>query len=58
LFTLSLFRDLQNGEQFLFYEGGQDNLYNKQSEKVYDPMEGILTQNSDLTFVFQTITSQ
>lgn len=40
------------------YEDGQDNLYNEQGEKVYDPMEGILTQISDPNIVLQTITSQ
>lgn len=41
-----------------FYEDGQDNLYNEQGEKVYDPMDGILTQISDPNIVLQTITSQ
>lgn len=41
-----------------FYEDGQDNVFNEQGEKVFDPMEGILTEITDPNIVLETITSQ
>ena len=43
---------------FFFYEDGLDNLYNERGEKVYDPMEGILTDVSDPNIVLENITSR
>lgn len=42
---------------FFFYEDGQDNVFNEQGEKVFDPMEGILTQITDPKVVLETIAS-
>lgn len=41
-----------------FYEDGQENVYNEQGIKVFDPMEDILTQITDPNIVLETITSQ
>ncbi|KAG1446093.1 hypothetical protein G6F55_011686 [Rhizopus delemar] len=41
-----------------FYEDGLENLYNDRGEKVYDPMEGVLTDVSDPNIVLEKITSK
>ncbi|KAI8059691.1 hypothetical protein BDF21DRAFT_315180, partial [Thamnidium elegans] len=41
-----------------FYEDGHDNVYNEYGERVFDPMEGVLTEVSDPNVVLETITSQ
>lgn len=41
-----------------FYAVGQDNLYNDQGVKVYDPMEDVLTQITDPKIVLETVTNQ
>ncbi|KAI8095867.1 hypothetical protein BDF21DRAFT_329678, partial [Thamnidium elegans] len=40
-----------------FYEDGQENIFNEK-EKVYDPMEDILTYIGDPNLVLETITSR
>jgi hypothetical protein len=42
----------------LFYKDGHENVYNEEKEKVFDPMEGVLTEISDPNVVLETITSQ
>lgn len=44
-------------ERPFFYEDGQDNLYNEQGVKVYDPMEGILTEINDPNVILQRVTT-
>jgi transposase len=41
-----------------FYEDGHDNVYNEDGEKVFDPMEGVLTEVNDPNVILETITSQ
>ena len=41
-----------------FYEDEHDNVYNKDGERVFDLMEGMLTEISDSNVVLETITSQ
>ena len=41
-----------------FYEDEHNNAYNKDGERVFDPMEGVLTEISDPNIVLETITSQ
>ncbi|KAG1607144.1 hypothetical protein G6F46_012510 [Rhizopus delemar] len=41
-----------------FYEDGQENLFNEHGEKVYDPMEDVLTQIDDPNIVLETITNR
>jgi hypothetical protein len=41
-----------------FYEDGQENIFNEEEEKVYDPMEDILTHVDDPNIVLETIISQ
>jgi hypothetical protein len=41
-----------------FYEGEHNNAYNKDGERVFDPMEGVFTEISDPSVVLETITSQ
>jgi hypothetical protein len=45
-------------ERSFFYEDGQDNLYNEYGVKVYDPMEGILTEINDPNVILQRVTGQ
>ncbi|KAI8085257.1 hypothetical protein BDF21DRAFT_336529, partial [Thamnidium elegans] len=40
-----------------FYEDGQENIFNG-GEKVYDPMEDVLTHVDDPNIVLETITSR
>ncbi|KAI8082094.1 hypothetical protein BDF21DRAFT_338477, partial [Thamnidium elegans] len=40
-----------------FYEDGQENIFNEK-EKVYDPMEDVLTYVGDPNIVLETITSR
>jgi hypothetical protein len=42
----------------LFYKDGQENLLNEFGEKVYDPMEDVLTQVDDLNVFLKTITNR
>ncbi|KAI8053650.1 uncharacterized protein B0P05DRAFT_479653, partial [Gilbertella persicaria] len=44
--------------KIFLYKDGQDNVFNEQGEKVFDPMEGILTEITDPNIVLETITSQ
>ncbi|KAG2230730.1 hypothetical protein INT48_004783 [Thamnidium elegans] len=39
-------------------KNGHDNVYNEYGERVFDPMEGVLTEVSDPNVVLETITSQ
>ncbi|KAI9494113.1 hypothetical protein BDB00DRAFT_871641 [Zychaea mexicana] len=39
-------------------EDGQENLFNEHGEKVYDPMEDVLTQIDDPNIVLETITNR
>jgi hypothetical protein len=41
-----------------FYEDEHNNVYNKDGERVLDPMEGVLTEISDPNVILETITSQ
>ena len=41
-----------------FYENEHNNAYNKDGERDFDPMEGVLTEISDPNVVLETITSQ
>ena len=41
-----------------FYEDEHDNVYNKDGERVFDLMEGMLTEISDSNVVLETITNQ
>ncbi|KAG1135586.1 hypothetical protein G6F37_012654 [Rhizopus arrhizus] len=41
-----------------FYEDGQENVYNEQGIKAFDPMGDTLTQITDPNIVLETITSQ
>ena len=41
-----------------FYEDEHNNVYNKDGERVFDPMERELTEISDPNIVLETITSQ
>ncbi|KAI8047300.1 uncharacterized protein B0P05DRAFT_365567 [Gilbertella persicaria] len=43
---------------FFFYKDGHENVYNEYGERVFDPMEGVLTEVSDPNAVLETITSQ
>ncbi|KAG2236674.1 hypothetical protein INT48_000671 [Thamnidium elegans] len=39
-------------------QDGQENLFNEHGEKVYDPMEDVLTQIDDPNIVLETITNR
>ena len=41
-----------------FYEDRHDNAYNKNGERVFDLMQGMLTEISEPNVVLETITSQ
>ena len=41
-----------------FYEDGHNNIYNKGGERVFDPMEGVLTEISDPNILLEIIASQ
>jgi hypothetical protein len=41
-----------------FYEDEHNNSYNKDGERVFHPMEGVLTEISDPNVVLETIMSQ
>jgi hypothetical protein len=41
-----------------FYEDEHDNVYNKDGERVFNPMEDVLIEISDPNVVLETITSQ
>ncbi|KAI9471063.1 MAG: hypothetical protein EXX96DRAFT_507510, partial [Benjaminiella poitrasii] len=41
-----------------FYEDGQENIYNEKGERIYDPMEIVLTEINDPNIVLETITSK
>jgi hypothetical protein len=41
-----------------FFYDGQDNLYNEQGVKVYDPMGDILTEINDPNMILQRVTGQ
>ena len=41
-----------------FYEDEHNNTYNKDGERAFGPMEGVLTEISDPNVVLETITSQ
>lgn len=41
-----------------FYEDGNENVYNEDGERVFDSMEGVLTEITDSNVVVETITSQ
>ena len=41
-----------------YYQDSQDNVYNEQGKKVFNPMEGILTQITDFNIVLETVTTQ
>ena len=56
--NFSLLDKIEYNNEFFFYEDGQENIFNEQGEKVYDPMEGVLTQADDPNIVLETITSR
>jgi hypothetical protein len=58
--SLSLSNKIQHNKEYLlfFYEDGQENIFNEEGEKVYDPMEDVLTHVDDPNIVLETITSQ
>ncbi|KAI7907690.1 uncharacterized protein BX663DRAFT_547384 [Cokeromyces recurvatus] len=39
-----------------YFEDRMDNLFNEHGERVYDPMEGVLTENIDPNIVLEIIT--
>ncbi|KAG1140518.1 hypothetical protein G6F37_009010 [Rhizopus arrhizus] len=41
-----------------YYEDGQDNLYDEQGMRVYDPMEDVLTEVNDSNIILETLTNQ
>lgn len=41
-----------------YYEDGQDNVYNEQGVKIFDPMEDVLTQIKDPNIVLESLTTQ
>lgn len=41
-----------------FYEDEHENVYNEYEKRVFDPIEGVLTEVSDPNEVLETITSQ
>lgn len=41
-----------------FYEDGQDNVYYENGERVFDPMEGILTEITDPRIVLEALANQ
>jgi hypothetical protein len=41
-----------------YFEDGQDNVYNEQGKKVFDPMEDVLTQVTDPNIVLETVTNR
>lgn len=45
-------------ERSFYYEDGRDNLYDEKSTKVYDPMEGVLTEITNPTVVLERLTDQ
>ena len=40
-----------------YYEDGMDNILDDNGTKVFDPMEGILTEITDHHIVLETVTS-
>jgi hypothetical protein len=44
--------------QTFYFEDGMDNLFDEHGERVYDPMEGVLTEIADPNIVLETITSR
>ena len=40
-----------------YYEGGNDNILDDNGTKVFDPMEGVLTEITDHHIVFEAVTS-
>lgn len=45
-------------QNIFYYEDGLENVFNKNGEKVVDPMEGVLTDIIDPNTVLATMTSQ
>ena len=41
-----------------YFKDGMDNLFDEHDERVYDPMEGVLTEITDPNIVLDTITSR
>ncbi|KAG1448508.1 hypothetical protein G6F56_008922 [Rhizopus delemar] len=41
-----------------YFEDGMDNLFDEHGERVYDPMEGVLTEITDPNIVLETITNR
>lgn len=41
-----------------YFKDEMDNLFDEQSERVYDPMEGMLTEITDSNIVLDTIISR
>ncbi|KAI8091189.1 uncharacterized protein B0P05DRAFT_444361, partial [Gilbertella persicaria] len=41
-----------------YFEDGMGNLFDEHGERVYDPMEGVLTEITNLNIVLETITSR
>ncbi|KAG1145598.1 hypothetical protein G6F37_002295 [Rhizopus arrhizus] len=41
-----------------YFKDGMDNLFDEYGERVYDPMEGVLTEITDLNIALETITSR
>lgn len=40
------------------FKDGMDNLFDEHGERVYDPMEGVLTEITDPNIILETITSR
>ncbi|KAG1039067.1 hypothetical protein G6F43_012583 [Rhizopus delemar] len=40
-----------------YYEDGQDNLYDEQGMRVYDPMKDVLTEVNDSNIILETLTN-
>jgi hypothetical protein len=45
-------------KNIFFYEDGHNNVYNEEGERVFDPIEGVLTDVSDPNVILETIASQ
>lgn len=45
-------------QNFFYYEDGLENVFNKNGEKVVDPMAGVLTDIIDPNTVLATLTIQ
>ncbi|KAG1449524.1 hypothetical protein G6F56_008615 [Rhizopus delemar] len=41
-----------------YYEDGQDNVYDEQGMRVYDPMKDVLTEVIDSNIILETLTNQ